>query len=399
MIERTLSTYLRRDAEYYPVVTVTGPRQSGKTTLVRNTFPDHRYVSLEETDLRRFAVDDPRGFLREYSEPVILDEVQRAPQLFSYIQTTVDQSPTPGRFVLSGSQNFILMESVSQSLAGRTGILHLLPFQRAEIEPASGADESGADGPAAIFSNRSTTLDLWETVFRGFYPRVRVHDIPPEVWYADYLRSYVERDVRKAVQIGDLDRFERFLALVAGRVGQLLNYSSLANDAGISVDTARRWLSVLKAAFVVFLLPPHHRNLNKRLIRTPKLYLYDTGVACSLLGIRTADQIRNHPLRGALFENLVVAELAKHFEHHRMQPPMFFWRDQTGHEVDVLIENAGKVLPVEIKSGATVQPDMFKGLHWWCEAAGQELSTATLVHGGDATYTRNDVTVRPWYAI
>lgn len=396
MIERILRSYLRRDAAYYPVLTVTGPRQSGKTTLVKATFSDHEYVSLEEMDTRRFALEDPRGFLDRYPGPVIIDEAQRAPDLFSYIQSMVDNGPEPGRFVLTGSQNFLLLERIAQSLAGRTGILHLLPFQRAEIEP--GGAVALEDDPV-LFGNRTTELTLWDTVFRGYFPRVRADGVPPEIWISDYLQTYVERDVRALLQVGELERFERFLALVAGRVGQLLNYSSLADDCGISVDTARRWISVLKTSFVIFLLPPHYRNFNKRVTKTPKLYLYDTGVACRLLGIRSAEQLQDHPLRGALFENLIVAETAKHYEHNRRQPPLFFWRDRTGHEVDLVIEESDRLFPVEIKSGKTVRPEMFQGLRWWCDQADQDISTATLIHGGDAFHTQQGVAVRPWYSI
>lgn len=416
MIARFLSPYVSRDATYYPVLTVTGPRQSGKTTLVRSVFSAHDYVSLEDMDMRRLAVDDPRAFLARYPGPVVIDEAQRAPDLFSYIQSAVDADPAPARFVLSGSQNFLLMERISQSLAGRSAILHLMPFQRAEVEAAAAApehDDSGsaaaADAvafpavpridPATLFTNRATALSLWDTIFRGFYPRVVTGGIPPEVWHSDYIQTYVERDVRALLQIGERDRFERFMALAAGRIGQLVNYSSLASDAGISVDTARRWISVLATSFLVFLLPPHHRNLNKRVIKTPKLYFYDTGLACRLLNIRTAEQIQDHPLRGALFENLIVAELAKHFEHSRQRPPLYFWRDRTGHEVDLLIEDGDSLFPIEIKSGRTIQPDMLKGVQWWCSEAGQDPSTATLIHAGDAWHSYHGVAVRPWYAV
>ena len=275
---RTLYTYLKRDAAYYPILTVTGPRQSGKTTLVKAAFPEHEYISLEETDMRQFAQSDPRGFLDRYSGPVIIDEVQRVPDLFSYLQTVADRDAAPGRFILAGSQNFLLMEKISQSLSGRTGILHLLPFERAELENSI---RERSKNPSALFDNKTFSLKLWDSIFSGYYPRIHNSSIPPEVWLPDYIRTYIERDVRSLVNIGDLERFERFLTLTAGRTGQILNYSSLANDCGIALDTAKRWISVLKAGFIVFLLPP-----------------------------------------------------------------LFFWRDRTGHEVDLLLDEGGKLFPV-----------------------------------------------------
>jgi uncharacterized protein len=396
MIARTLQFYLKRDAEYYPIITVTGPRQSGKTTLVKAAFPEYDYVSLEETDLRLFARDDPRGFLDRYAAPIIIDEAQRVPDLFSYLQTAVDRAAAPGRFILTGSQNFLLMEKVSQSLAGRTGILHLLPFERAELE---GSPRVAPDDPDALFNNRSSALHVWTTVYRGYYPRIHDSAIPPEVWFSDYIRTYIERDVRSLVNIGDIERFERFLTLAAGRTGQILNYSSLANDCGISLDTAKRWISVLKTGFIIFLLPPHHRNFNKRVIKSPKLYFYDTGLACNLLGIRSPEQASSHPLRGALFENLIIAEATKAYTHHRMEPPLYFWRDRTGHEVDLVLDKGGRLYPVEIKSGQTVSVSMFTSLTWWCAQAERPLSSANLIYGGIEYQRRNNIAVRPWFSI
>lgn len=396
MIKRTLQFYLERDAGFYPILTVTGPRQSGKTTLVRNTFSQYEYVSLEETDTRMFAREDPRGFLDRYSGPVIIDEAQRVPELFSYIQTSVDMNAEPGRFVLTGSQNFLLMESVSQSLAGRTGILNLLPLERAELE---GERREAPVNPGALFSNKHSGLDLWETVFRGFYPRIHAESIPPELWLPDYTRTYIERDVRSLVNIGDLERFERFLSLTAGRTGQILNYSSLANDCGISLDTAKRWISVLKTSFIIFFLSPHHRNFNKRIIKSPKLYFYDTGLACHLLGIKQPEQAISHPLRGALFENMVLAEIVKCYTHHRMKPPVYFWRDRTGHEVDVLLDDGGKLFPVEIKSGQTVSSGMFDSLNWWTSLSGQGSDSTTLVYGGSEYHRQKGIAVRPWFSV
>jgi predicted AAA+ superfamily ATPase len=396
MKNRLLTPYLSRDATYYPVVTITGPRQSGKTTLAREAFPAYHYRSLEQIDQRRFAQEDPRGFLSSIEGPVILDEIQHVPDLLSYIQVAADEEPSPGRFVLTGSQNFLLMSKVAQTLAGRCGILNLLPFSRAELEEQP-KPEPGI--PTELFSNTHTGLRLWETLHTGFYPRIHDRQIPAEVWLPDYIQTYVERDVRSLSNIGDLNLFSRFLALCAGRAAQLLNFSNLASDCGISVDTARRWVSVLNTSFILFLLPPHHRNFNKRMIKTPKLYFYDTGLLCHLLGIRQAVQIQNHPLRGPIFENHVVAEIAKTYLHHRRTPPIFFWRDRTGHEIDLLIEEAGELYPVEIKSGQTASADMLGSLRWWLDLAGRPPESATLVYGGSDRQTRLGIAVRPWFAI
>ena len=396
MIPRTLHQYVLRDAEYYPILAITGPRQSGKTTLVKAAFPGHDYVSLEETEPRLFARDNPREFLKRYPGPVIIDEAQRVPDLFSYLQTAADENDFGGRFILTGSQNFLLMEKVSQSLAGRCGILNLLPFGRAELEQQ---EQPQPERPGTFFINRVTGLELWETVYRGFYPRIHDKHIPAEVWLPDYVQSYLERDVRTLVNIGDIERFERFLMLTAGRVGQLLNFAALADACGVSLDTAKRWISVLKTGFIIFLVQPHHRNFNKRIIKSPKLYFYDTGLVCHLLNIRNPEQVRTHPLRGALFENLIMAETAKAYIHHRRQPPIYFWRDQTGHEIDLLIDTGDTLYPVEIKSGQTVSSSMLDTLRWWCKLTDQPLSTATLVYGGNEFYTRSEVSVRPWFSV
>jgi predicted AAA+ superfamily ATPase len=393
---RLLAPHLRRDATYYPVLTLTGPRQSGKTTLARATFPDHAYVSLEAPDQRRFASADPRGFLAQFTGPVILDEIQHTPDLLSYIQVSVDDDGRPGRFVLTGSQHLRVMSQVAQTLAGRTAVLHLVPFSRAEVERQ---DQPEPVSPEMLFENLATRLDVWQTIRTGFYPRIHDRGVPPEVWLPDYLQTYLERDVRTLTNVGDLALFDRFLTLSAGRVAQLVNYSALATDCGIAVDTARRWHSILQTSFIVFVLKPHHRNFNKRVVRTPKLFFYDTGLLCHLLGIREVSQLVSHPLRGALFENYIVAEVAKSYLHHRLTPPLFFWRDQAGHEIDLLIDTGDHLHAVEIKSGQTIDGDMLSGLRWWIRLAGAPVGRATLVYGGNERHVRDGIAVRPWFSV
>ncbi len=397
MIHRTLSDTLVQAAAQYPVVTVTGPRQSGKTTLVRHLFPDHAYASLEDPDHRRFALEDPRGFLDQFPEGVVLDEVQRTPDLFSYIQTRVDAEDRCGRFILSGSQNFLLLRSVSQSLAGRCAVLHLLPLSQDELRgaPPLPLPQIGKTIPT---SRQPPTTDLFSALFAGGYPRIHDKGLTPQDWLGHYLQTYLERDVRDLVNVGDLETFRRFVELCAGRTGQLLNRSALAADAGITHTTARRWLSVLEASFIVLLLRPHHRNFNKRVIKSPKLYFLDTGLLCYLLRIRSPEQLVVHAARGAIFECFVIAELYKRALHAGRPPDLYFWRDATGHEVDLLVDHGDHQVPVEIKSGQTVAPDFFKGLDYWRTLATDPTGPAALIYGGDRSYHRRGVAVYAWWA-
>jgi len=400
VIQRTLAAKLRSAARGFPVVSVTGPRQSGKTTLVRAVFPDHEYVSLEIPDQRQFALEDPRGFLGQFDRPVILDEVQRAPDLFSYIQVWVDEHPgRAGWFILTGSHNFLLMERVSQSLAGRCAVLHLLPFSLAELTGGRplALDTLGTEVPTNRL--RAPARGLFETLFTGFYPRIHDQGLSPRDWLASYYQTYLERDVRAVVNVGDLETFGRFVRLCAGRTGQLLNLSSLASDCGVSHVTARRWISVLEASFIVTLLRPHHENFGKRLIKRPKLYFLDTGLLCYLLQMRSADELFHRAERGAVFESFVVAELYKNFLHRGEPPALYFWRDAGGHEVDVVIDLGARRIPVEIKSGQTVVPSFFDNLRYWRRVSGRPDSPAALFYGGDRAYRRSDVVVLPWFAL
>ncbi|HEY8021018.1 MAG TPA: ATP-binding protein [Thermoanaerobaculia bacterium] len=398
MIRRALETPLKKAARQYPVVTLTGPRQSGKTTLVRAAFPRHDYASLEDPDVRRFALDDPRGFLAQFAGRVILDEVQRAPDLFSYIQTIVDQKASPGRYILSGSQNFLLLRSISQSLAGRSAILHLLPLAWSEIEGRQPLplEKLGSDLPRR---RQGSPPDLMGVLFRGFYPRIHDQGLEPHTWYSSYYQTYVERDVRDVVNVGDIESFGRFVRLCAGRNGQLLNLSSLANDCGITHTTARRWLSILEASFLVLILRPHHANFGKRLIKSPKLYFLDSGLLCYLLRVRSPDDLRSHASRGPIFESFVLSELVKNFLNQGREPDLYFWRDATGHEIDAVVEQGRERVAIEIKSAQTVAEDFFAGIAFWRELVGDPEAPAALVYGGDRSYRRRGVPVYGWSAL
>lgn len=393
MIPRHLAPTLVRVSQQYPITTLTGPRQSGKTTLLRNAFPQHRYISLEAPDERQFAIEDPRGFLAQFTDPVILDEAQHVPDLFSYIQVFSDERPTPGRFMLSGSQNFLLMRQVSQTLAGRAYISHLMPFSLAELHRRPLRTAASADGGEP--SAEPLPGDWRSFAIAGGYPPIHDRRLDPSEWLSHYFQTYLQRDVRTLTQVGDLEAFRRFVVLCAGRVGQLLNLSSLGNDCGISHETARRWLSVLEASFVAFRLQPHHENFNKRLTKSPKLYFLDTGLLCYLLQIPNANQLAAHAMRGAVFENLVIAELLKSYYHGGLEPRLAFWRDHRGNEVDLVINTSKGAVPVEIKSGATIASDFFKGLNHWGRMAGGAMR-GVLVYGGDRSFRRNDVSVRSW---
>jgi len=401
MIRRDLETVLKKVAQQYPVVTLTGPRQSGKTTLVQAAFPGHDYASLEEPDVRAFALEDPRGFLGQFTRGVILDEVQRTPDLFSYIQTIVDREDTPGRYVLSGSQNFLLLRSISQSLAGRSAILHLLPLSLGELdgrEPFP-LEKLGRELPERRRESPSEVIEVMEILWRGFYPRIHDKGLDPPTWYSGYYQTYVERDVREVVNVGDLESFGRFVRLCAGRNGQLLNLSSLASDCGIAHTTARRWLSILEASFLVFLLRPYHANFGKRLIKSPKLYFLDTGLLCYLLRIQSPEDLRQHSSRGPIFESFVISELLKNFLHRGQEPDLYFWRDATGHEIDALIDRGGESVAIEIKSAQTVVDDFFAGLDFWRKLVGDPEAPAALVYGGDRSYQRRGVSVLSWSAL
>ena len=381
-IPRRAERTLRQVAEGYPVVALSGPRQSGKTTLSRVVFPDKPYVSLEDPDEREFATDDPRGFLARLPDGAVIDEVQRCPAILSYLQTRVDQDRRCGLFVLTGSSQMPLMTGIAQSLAGRVALVPLLPFTLGEL---------------AAVGRRPPSLD--DLLFRGLYPPLHDRDLEAHRWYGNYVATYLERDVRQMVNVRDLAAFQRFLRMCAGRTGQLLNLSALAGDCGITHTTARTWLSVLEASFVVHLLPPHHRNFDKRLVKAPKLYVLDTGLAAWLLGIQAAQQLVLHPLRGALMESWVVGEALKARYNRGLSANAFFWRDRAGHEVDILLDRGDRLVPVEVKAGQTVTGEAVAALDRWRALAGDGAGTGWLVYGGQGAQRRGGCEVVPWTAL
>lgn len=367
MIYREAEKELQLLSAQVKAVAVTGPRQSGKTTLVKKVFKEKAYVNLENPDLRQFAREDPRGFLSNYPDGAILDEVQRVPELFSYLQQILDEKEQNGSFILTGSNNFLLNSNISQSLAGRVGYLFLLPLDIGEINPGA---------------NMSNQL-----IFKGGYPEIYQKDIDPKKYYDNYIRTYVERDVRLLKNITDLYTFERFLRLCAGRTGQLLNMSSLAADVGVDVKTIGSWLGVLEASFIAFRLYPYHENYNKRIVKMPKLYFYDTGLASALMGIEDVSQLTIHPLRGGLFENLVVVDFLKRLYNNGKQNNLYFWRDNIGNEVDLLIKKGANRYPVEIKSAQTISDEFFKGIRYWNKLTNTE--GGYLVYAGDMLQKRS----------
>lgn len=376
MIQRAISKTVRELAKGYPAVAITGPRQSGKTTLARVLFPNKPYVSLEDPDIRGLAQDDPRAFLEKYNSGAILDEVQRCPDLFSYLQVILDKRSRMGRFILTGSQQFGLHSGITQSLAGRVAMVQLLPFTYDEV------------------CQNPPSLDTM--LYTGLYPPIYDRKLNPSTWQANYIQTYIERDVRQMINVRDLSTFQRFLRLCAGRTGQLLNLSRLSSDVGITHNTAKSWISILEASYLVFLLRPHHRNFNKRIIKSPKLYFYDTGLVAWLLGIREAGQLETHPLRGSLFECWVISELFKGRFNQGQPADIYFWRDREGHEIDVLMERGNFLIPIEIKSGQTVNRDYFRGLDYWRSYHKNEKTKSWLVYGGQEEHNRRNTKIISW---
>ena len=357
MITRKIKTELTQCAMEYPAVTILGPRQSGKTTLAKMTFPKHSYLSLEDPDVRKQAINDPRGLLESIDRGAILDEVQRTPQLLSYLQGIIDSDRRPGRFILTGSHQPQVHQAISQSLAGRTAVLELLPFTVAEVR-----------------RYKQHPQDPFEWIHQGFYPGLHEHRLKSARFFRSYMATYIERDLRTLIQLKDLSQFETFLHLLAGRVGQLVNYASLAADTGVSATTIKNWISILKASYILFELPPWFANIRKRLVKSPKLYFADVGLAAWLLGLETPAQIQRDPLRGHLYENLLIMEVVKNLLNCGRRPQLHFFRDSNGNEVDLLVSAAGRSFTaVEIKSAATFHPEFIKGIEVFRKSVGENI--------------------------
>jgi uncharacterized protein len=379
MIQRILGQKIIEAAQKMPVAAVTGPRQSGKSTLVQQIFPAYKYINLEDIEQRQFAAEDPKGFLLNLGEKAIIDEIQHVPALLSYIQVKVDREKIAGQFIISGSQNLLLMESVSQSLAGRVSIFNLLPFSLEEIKDSKFAMSAYED-----------------YIFKGFYPRIYDLDLDPTPWLLDYIQTYVERDLRQVLNVSDLGAFRQFLEICAGRIGQLVNLSDIGNLVGVSYQTINKWLSVLQTSFIIYLLRPYHKNFNKRIVKTPKLYFYDTGLACALMNLRSTDDLNRHFAKGALFENFIINEILKNHLNRNLYPKAYFWNAAGTHEIDLLLDQGAILVPVEIKSGRTITSNFFDSLKYFQPISGAQPDDSYLIYGGDEIQKRSQATVLGW---
>ncbi|WP_297982864.1 ATP-binding protein [uncultured Chryseobacterium sp.] len=378
-VSRTLTKSIREYVKLYPVIAINGPRQSGKTTMLRNEFPEYEYLSLENPDIRTIAEADPNSFLERYSNKVIFDEVQRVPKLFSFLQTKVDEDKIMGQYILSGSQNFHMLQNITQSLAGRVAMFQLFPFDNSELISADLLPEN------------------FETLIpHGFYPAIFDRKIPPPSYYKNYIETYIQRDLSELLNIHDLANFRRFLRLCAGRAGQILNLSDLAKDCGISSPTAKSWLSILEASFIVFRLEPYFENFSKRIIKSPKLYFYDTGLLCYLLNINTENKLIDNRLFGNIFENFIIADLIKKNAHEYLLQDFWYWRDSNGNEVDLIIEGNGVFETAEIKSTKTISEKLFKGLDYFRKIYPEKIDREMLIYGGKENFRRKEVEILGW---
>jgi len=377
MIQREIIGKIKSMATKMPIISITGPRQSGKTTVSKIAFPEYDYVNLENPDTLADAVSDPRLFLSRHKKGLIIDEVQVFPELFSYIQTISDERAKAGEFILTGSQNFLLSAKISQSLAGRVFITHLLPLSISELK-----------------NSEYQSTNYVDFLFRGFYPRIYDKDIEPNLFYPSYIQTYTERDLRQIVNISNLFLFQKFMRLAAGRIGQLLNFTSFATELGVDLKTVKSWFSILETSFIVFFLQPHHQNFSKRLVKTPKLYFYDTGLACSLLGIKSIEDVDLHWAKGSLFENMIITDIGKNFYNRAENPSLFFWRDNTGNEIDCILDEHPDIKSIEIKSSTTINSDFFKGLNYYKRLNDNGLPF--LIYGGNENKIRKEAQILSW---
>jgi len=383
MIDREISKTILKDAEYYSVVGIIGPRQSGKTTLVRSLFPKMVYANLEDLSQKEFAETDPKMFLDQNRNGMIIDEIQRVPSLLSYIQTIVDESNSPGMYIITGSQNLLLMEQVSQTLAGRISLFTLFPLSLAEL-----------------YKDSKDIPSIAEVLYRGLYPGIYNRGFDPDRYYRNYIKTYIERDVRQLKHIADLSMFQNFIKLCAGRVGQVVNYSSLGDDVGVSHNTIKSWLSILETSFIIQPLRPYFKNFNKQIIKMPKLYFNDTGLLCSLLGIDKPEKIAHHYLKGGIFENLIVSEFTKYYMNSGQQPSLFFWRDKRGREIDLIIDRSLDRIAIEIKSGSTISAEFFRNLSYYCSLDNTcDSSKSYIIYGSNERQNRSKGKVRSWHSL
>lgn len=410
MIPRIAEKTLHRYARGFPVICITGPRQSGKTTLAKMAFPKKQYYSLEDPDIALLARSDPRGFLETWPDGLILDEAQYVPELFVYIKTAVDKDPKPGKYIITGSQQFNLMERISESLAGRAAFLTLLPFSLAELMASPNHQSLFKKTDLKESKDFSDPMDLpdpWDfsdplgLMLKGFYPPLYDRDLSAQDFYAAYISSYVERDLRQLINIKDLGLFQNFIRFCAARNGGILNFSSLAADCGISHNTVKAWISVLEISGIIFLLRPYYKNFGKRLIKNPKLYFLDSGLVCKLLGIQTKEQLFLNPLRGGVFEGFIISELIKNRLNQGLNPQIWFWKDNSGKEIDCLLEDGENIMAIEIKSGKTFNKEMARGLEDWPKISGLSIKAGNrkLVYAGEQKSMINGIELVPWNGI
>ncbi len=401
MIPRHIKSKILKYSQEYPILALVGPRQSGKTTLVKNLFPKYKYISLENLDYRTRASKDPRGFLSDFGPYLILDEVQRVPELFAYLQELVDTNQDPAQYILTGSSQFLLIEKITQSLAGRIVTFKLYPLTFNELQFYK--EDAAYD---TIFQKIHPSqkvvkqADLYEIIWKGLYPKVHAKKIDSYKWYENYLLTYVERDVRSLLNIKNLRMFEQFLLLCAAQSGQLINYANFSNALGISLPTVKEWISILETSGLIYILPPYFKNFSKRVVKSPKMYFVDTGLLCHLLSIRTIDQLKVHPLLGHIFETFIVSECFKRFHNIGERPPLYFWNDQSQSEIDLLIDTGASCFPVEIKLSQSFNPDFKKTIQQWMQLKGNAAEKGLIIYCGQDQLARSEsIRVAPWYLL